>query len=171
MKRYCYIMLSAIAIAFLSTSLEAKENYSEISAKNFFVCSTETLVPTLYVYKSGQTSLTPLISWHEEYLLPQDSGSKICKQVAQKLQHLAQEPGQQYITTEEKAEHTLVCTVKVADETFSSNYSEPLFALNPYYDAQCILDRKEPLECVMVGRVRGVFSIPDSPYKPIWWLW
>lgn len=171
MKRYCYIMLSAIAIAFFSTSLDAKENNSEISAGNFFVCSTETFVPTLYVHKSGETSLTPLITWHEEYLLPQDSGNKICKRVAQKLQDLAQEPGQQYIATEAKAEHTLVCSVKVADETCSSNYSEPLFTLNPYYDAQCILNHKEPLECVTVGRARGVLSIPDSPYKPIWWLW
>lgn len=167
MKRYFYIILSAIALAFSAAPLEAKEN----SAENFFVCATETVVPTLYVYTSGKTSLTPLISWHEEYLLPQDSGSQICEQVAQKLQYLYQEPGQKYITTEEKEEHTLVCTVTVANETCNSNYSEPLFTVNPNYDAKCILDHKEPLECVAVGRARGVFSVPDSPYKPIWWLW
>ncbi len=180
MNRYCYILLSLIAIAkclvfgeivLFSRSLEAKEESIGNFSNNFFVCTTETLVPTLYIYTSGKTSLTPLISWHKEYLLPQDSGSKICEQVAKKLQYLYQQPGQRYISTEETEEHTLVCMVKVEHETCSSNYSEPLFGINPNYDARCILNHREPLECVSVGRVRGVFSIPDSPYKPIWWLW
>ena len=179
MKKYSYILLSIIEITIALASpitlfprpLEAKENYRDESSETAFVCATETSVPTLYVYTSGKTSLTPIISWHKEYLLPQESGSEICQQVARKLQYLSQEQGERYITTEEKEEHTLVCMVKIANETCSSDYSEPLFGINPNYDARCILDRREPLECVTVGRVRGVFTIPDSPYKPIWWLW
>ncbi len=180
MKRYCHILLSIVAItqclvlgeiAIFPKSLEAKENYPDNSSETFFVCTTETSVPTLYAYTLGTSSLTPLISWYKEYLLPQQSGSEICQQVASKLQYLYQEQGQKYIATEEKEEHTLVCMVKVANETCRSDYSEPLFGINPNYDARCILDRREPLECVAVGRARGVFSIPETPYQPIWWLW
>ncbi len=186
MKRYYSILLSIVAIsqclafgeiAIFPRSLEAKENYPDNSSETFFVCTTETSVPTLYAYTLGTTSLTPLISWYKEYLLPQQSGNEICQQVASKLQYLSQEQdlsqeqGQRYIAIEEKEEHTLVCMVKVANETCHSDYSEPLFEINPNYDARCILDRREPLECVSVGRVRGVFSIPETPYQPIWWLW
>ena len=180
MNRYCHILLSIIAIipcltfgelTLFSKPLEAQENNPDNSSENFFVCTTETLVPTLYVYTSGKTSLTPLIGWHEEYLLPQDTGSEICEQVARKLQSLYQEPGRKYISTEEKEGQTLVCMVKVENGTCRSNYSEPLFGINPNYDVQCVLNNRQPLECVTVGRARGVFSIPDSPYKPIWWLW
>ena len=171
MHRYYYILLSIIALTLLSRPLKAKEDSLGNSAENFFVCTTETLVPTLYIYTSGKTSLTPLISWHQEYLLPQDSGSEICEQVAKKLQYLYQKPGQKYIATEEKEEHTLVCMVKVENETCSSIHSEPLFSIKQNYDAKCVLNHRQPLECVTIGRVRGVFTIPDSPYKPIWWLW
>ena len=178
MRRCHYILLSIIVIAqclvsseiaFFTRPLAAQEQYLNNDSEAFFVCTVETSVPTLYIYKAGKTSLTPLIKWHQEYLLPQDSGSEVCQQVARKLQHLY--PKQRYITTEEKEDRTLVCMVEIAHETCSSNYSEALFGINPNYDAQCILARREPLECVAVGGVRGVFSVPDSPYKPIWWLW
>ena len=173
MKRYCPTLLSIIAIALIAQPLKAQDDNAATSAKNFFVCTTETRIPTLYIYKSGQTSLTPLISWHQEYLLPENSGQEICEQVAKKLQYLSQQPEPRYLTTEAKEEHTLVCASIVEQETCSTNYSEPLFAINPNYDANCVLDHREPLECVTVGlgRVRGVFTVPDSPYKPIWWLW
>ena len=171
MHRYYYILLSIIALTLLSSPLEAKEDSLGNSAENFFVCTTETLVPTLYIYTAGTTSLTPLISWHQEYLLPQNSGSEICKQVAKKLQDLYQKPGKKYIATEEKEDHTLICMVKVENETCSSINSEPLFSIKQNYDAKCVLNHRQPLECVTIGRVRGVFTIPDSPYKPIWWLW
>ena len=180
MHKYRYILSLIIAISqcfilgeifLFSRPLEAKENSLSHSAESFFVCTTDTSVPTLYLYTSGKFSLTPLITWHQEYILPQDSGSKICEQVAEKLQDLYKQPGTKYISTEEKEEHTLVCMVKVENETCHSNYSEPLFSINPNYDVKCVLSHREPLECVSVGRVRGVFSIPDSPYKPIWWLW
>ena len=178
-KRGNYILLSIIAIsqclilgekALFARPLEAEEKYLAHAPETFFVCTTETSIPTLYAYTTGRTSLTPLISWHKEYLLPQESGSEVCQQVAGKLQHLYQEPI--FITTEEREDRTLVCMVKIENETCSSNFSEPLFRINPHYDAKCILERREPLECVAVGRGRrGVISIPDSPYKPIWWLW
>ncbi|ELS01530.1 hypothetical protein Xen7305DRAFT_00012340 [Xenococcus sp. PCC 7305] len=180
MKRYYFILVPIIALiqcfalrqtARSSEYQKAEKNNSDISSQNFFACATENPTPTLYAYTSGKTSLTPLISWHQEYLLPQDSGSTVCQQVAEKLQYLYQEPGQKYISTQEEEGHTLVCTVKIENDTCGSNNSEPLFTVNPNYDAKCILDRKEPLECVVVGRARGVFSVPDSPYKPIWWLW
>lgn len=172
MKRCSYILLSIIITVLFSSPLEAKENDLENTSEMSFVCTTDTAAPTLYVHTLGTTSLTPLISWHPEYLLPQQSGSKICQQVAKKLQSLYQQKGSRYITSETQEEHTLVCMVKVENGTCRSNYSEPLFSINPNYNAECILDRREPLECIAIGRrVRGVFSIPDSPYKPTWWLW
>jgi hypothetical protein len=57
------------------------------------------------------------------------------------------------------------------EETCDSENSEALFSLNPNYDAGCVLDNKEPIECVAVGKVRGVFAVPDSPYQPSWWPW
>ena len=173
MKRYCPTLLSILAIALVTQPLKAQEDDAATSAINFFVCTTETTIPTLYIYKSGQTSLTPLISWHQEYLLPENSGQEICEQVAKKLQYLSQQAEPRHLTTESKEEQTVVCATIIEHETCSANDSEPLFAINPNYDAKCMLARREPLECVTVGigRVRGVFTIPDSPYKPIWWLW
>ena len=173
MKRYCPTLLSILAIALIAQPVQAQEKVVATSANNFFVCTTESKIPTLYIHKSGQTSLIPLISWHQEYLLPKDSGQAICEQVAKKLQYLSQQPEPRHLATESKEEHTLVCAVIMEHETCSANYSEPLFAIDSNYDARCVLDRREPLECVTlgVGRVRGVFTVPDSPYKPIWWLW
>lgn len=171
MHRYYYILLSIIAITLFSRPLKAQGDSLDNSAENFFVCTTETLVPTLYIYTAGKISLTPLISWHQEYLLPENSANETCEKVAKKLQYSERQPGHKYISTEKKEEYTLVCMVKVKNETCNSNYSEPLFSIDPNYNARCVLNHREPLECVEVGRSRGVFSIPDSPYKPIWWLW
>ncbi|MDJ0574477.1 MAG: COP23 domain-containing protein [Xenococcaceae cyanobacterium MO_234.B1] len=171
MNKYFYTAITVSAIALSSSSLNAKESYSQNISETVFVCATESEVPTMFAYTPGKITITPLISWHQEYLLPEQSGIEVCQQVASKLQELSQQQQERYITTESKEDHTLVCMVTQENDNCSSETSELLFRVNPNYDASCILDRREPLECLAVGKVRGIFSYEDKPYKPLWWIW
>ncbi|HHP7231382.1 MAG TPA: COP23 domain-containing protein [Xenococcaceae cyanobacterium] len=171
MSKYFLTAITLGAIALSSTSINAKESYSQSVSEALFVCATESAAPTMYAYTPGKVTITPLISWHQEYLLPGQSGIEVCQQVAGKLQDLSQQRQERFITTETREDHTLVCMVTQENDTCSSQTSEALFSVNPNYDASCVLDRREPLECVAVGKVRGVFSVPDDPYKPMWWPW
>ncbi len=171
MNKYFYTAITVSAIALSSSSLNAKESYSQNISETVFVCATESEVPTMFAYTPGNITITPLISWHQEYLLPEQSGIEVCQQVASKLQELSQQQQERYITTESKEDHTLVCMVTQENDNCSSETSELLFRVNPNYDPSCILDRREPLECLAVGKVRGIFSYEDKPYKPLWWIW
>jgi hypothetical protein len=163
--------IAAFAIALSATSIQAKESYSQNPSDTIFVCGTDVEVPTMFAYTPGKIKLTPLISWHQEYLLPEQSGAEVCQQTAAKLQGLYQQKQERYIRTEQKEDHTLVCMVAEENETCNDKNSETLFSVNPNYDATCVLDNREPLECVAIGNIRGVRSIPDAPYKLNWWPW
>ena len=163
--------ITTCAIALSATSLQAKESYSQNPSNTIFVCATEIQTPIMFGYTPGSVQLTPLITWHSEYLLPQESGKEICQQTATKLQALSQEKQERYLKTEAAEDRTLVCMVSQENETCSSENSEALFSINSNYNPSCILDNRQPLECVAVGKVRGVYSTPDSPYQPSWWPW
>lgn len=170
-KNPLFTAIATFAIALSATSIQAKESYSQNPSDTVFVCATDTETPTLFAYTPGKVKLTPLIGWHSEYLLPEQSGAEVCQQTASKLQTLYQQKEERYIRTEAKEDHTLVCMVAKENETCQDEDSETLFSVNPNYDASCVLDNREPLECVAIGNIRGVRSIPDAPYKLNWWPW
>jgi hypothetical protein len=170
-KNPFYTAITVAAIALSATSLQAKESYSQNATDTSFVCATEIQTPTMFAYTPGAVNLTPLITWHQDYLLPEQSGKEVCKQTATTLQNLSQTKQPQYLKTQEAEDRTVVCMVNQENQNCNSENSVNLFSINPNYDAACVLDNKEPLECVAIGRVRGVYSIPDSPYTPSWWPW
>ncbi len=170
-KNPVYTAITACAIAFIATSLQGKESYSQNPSNTIFVCATDIETPTMFAYTPGTVNLTPIITWHQDYLLPEQSGKEVCQQTASKLQNLFQEKQPKYLRTQEAEDRTLVCVVDRENQTCNSEDSITLFSMNPNYSAACILDNKEPLECVALGDVRGVYSVPDSPYTPSWWPW
>ena len=171
MNKYFYTSLCLSAIALSSASVNAQETNNPDNSKTIFVCSEESENPTMFAYTLGKTTIKPVIIWYQEYLLPEQSGIEVCQQVVGKLQNISQQQQKTYFVTEKQETQTLICLVSQEDDNCSSETSEPLFSINPNYDASCILDQREPIECMAVGKVRGVFSIEDKPYQPLWWLW
>lgn len=169
-KKNLYLAVITSAIAFGATSIQAKESYSQSSTNTIFVCATEIETPTIFAFNPGDVKLTPVISWHQEYLLPEQSAAEVCQQTAAKLQEIDRNQ-EYYLKNELRGDRTLVCMVSEKDATCASDNSEELFSINPNYNAPCILDNREPLECVALGRVRGVYSSIDTPYEPSWWPW
>ncbi len=161
------------AIALSTTALAATESYSQQSSKPemTFVCASQTEPSTMYAYTPGKVNLTPLISWYQDYLLPNQSAAEVCQQVAAKLQSQYQKGQKKFFATEQRENQTVVCLVSQQNQTCNSDNSEELFSVNPNYDATCVLDNRKPLECMAISRTRGVSSIPDSPYMPSWWPW
>lgn len=169
-KYFCSIFVGAV-IALNAIPLHAEENSKQDASKTIFVCSTETETPTMFAYTPGTVNLTPLISWHREYLLPKQSATKICQQTATKLQDSYQQEQAKYFKAEKQEESNLVCLVSKENQNCDSEDSEKLFSINPNYDPGCILDNREPIECMAIGNVRGVYSVVDKPYQPLWWPW
>ena len=171
MNKYFYTGLVVGTISLTSGSVQAQEQYVEAAPKTVFVCANHLETPTMFAYTPGNVTLTPLINWNQEYLLPEQSAKEVCQDVAVKLQNIAQQQSGNYFVVENKSTYNLVCMVSQESENCSSPNSEPLFKVNSDYDPSCILDQREPIECIAIGKVRGVFSIKDEPYKPLWWLW
>jgi len=171
-KKHFYTAFVSCAIALNAIPLHAEENSNQDTSKTIFVCSTETETPTMFAYTPGAVNLTPLMSWHQEYLLPKQSGTEICQQTATKLQDSYQQEQAKYFKAEKQEKSNLVCLVSEENQDCNSEDSEKLFSINPKYDPGCILDNREPLECMAVGNVRGgVYSVVDEPYQPLWWPW
>ena len=170
-KNPVYTAITVSAIALSATSLQAKESYSQNPSDTIFVCATEIETPIMFAYTPGTVNLTPLITWYQDYLLPEQSGKEVCQQTATQLQNLYQEQEPKYLTTQETEDSTIVCMVNQETQNCDSEDSVTLFSVNPNYDATCVLDNRQPLECVAIGKVRGVYSVPDSPYTPSWWPW
>lgn len=173
MKKIISLGLAATAIAVGANSLSAKESYSQNSNDTIFLCTTENTASTMYAYTPGNAVLTPLMSWHQEYLLPEASSGDTCKQAAGKLQELSQDKQVRYIATEEQQDRTVVCMVTEENGECSAENSEEIFAVSPNYSPNCVLDRLEPLECsaMVMYKRGGVLETIDSPYRPIWWPW
>lgn len=171
MKKLFYLGLTATAIAFSANSLSATESYSQNSSDTIFVCSTENTDATMYAYTPGKAVLTPLISWYQEYLVPNTSSAEVCQQTATKLQELSQEKTVRYIATEEQTDQTVVCMVTRENGTCSAEDSEVLFGVNLNYSPSCVLNRFEPLECSAMVRRGAIMPVSDAPYRPTWWPW
>ncbi len=173
MNKFFYTAITLSAIALNSTSVLAQETEVEAqdSQETVFVCGTESQTPTMFAYSPGNVNITPVITWHQEYLLPEQSGTELCQEVASKLQNVSQKQQEPYFIAERQEDSILVCLVDTKNSDCSSQASQPLFSVNSNYDPSCILDRREPLECMAVGQVRGVYSITDEPYRPLWWFW
>jgi hypothetical protein len=172
-KKVISITLATGAIAFNTTSLSATENYSKDNSESkvTFLCGAIQETPTMFAYTPGKTNLTPLMSWYKDYLLPNQTGAEVCEQVAMKLQAQYQQKQRIFFASEEKEDRTLVCLVSEEKGSCQSKNSEELFSVNLNYNPACVLNNRQPLECVAIGGTRGVLSMPESPYVPTWWPW
>ncbi len=172
-KQYLCTALVGWAIALNALPLQAQEkpqNATTESLDSAFVCATQEGTPTMFARTVGEEELTPIMSWHAEYLLPEQSGTEVCQNTAAKLQHSYQQEQAQYLKAETTEETNQVCLVEEEDRGCTTEDSQRLFSVNPNYDASCVLENKEPIECKAL-QVRGIYSFDDKPYQPVWWPW
>ncbi len=169
-KKLFYTALVGSAIALNGTPLQAEGNPNQDLGNTIFVCATAQDTPTMFAYTPGKVNLTPLITWYPEYLLPEQSGQKVCQQTASKLQASYQQDQEKYLKSEELEKGDLVCLVSKADQDCTTEDSKKLFSVNPNYNAGCVLDNKQPIECMALN-ARGVYSFEDKPYQAQWWPW
>lgn len=169
-KKYLYTTFFGCAIALNTVPLQAQASLNQDSSETVFVCAIENDTPTMFAYTPGQVNLAPLIRWHPEYLLPQQSGQEVCEQTATKLQTSFKQKQERYIKAEAAEDSNLVCLVTKEDQNCTTEDSETLFNVNPNYSAGCVLDNKEPIECMALN-ARGIYSFDDEPYQPLWWPW
>lgn len=169
-KKYLYTAFISLAIALNPNIIQAEENTSDKPVDTIFLCSTQQGAPTMFAYNPGEVNLTPLMTWHAEYLLPEQSGSEVCQQTATKLQTSIDSQLQRYIKADMSKTTNSVCLVSQENQTCSMPESEQLFSINPDYQATCVLDNKKPIECMALN-VRGIYSFEDKPYQALWWPW
>ena len=163
-----HTLFVGLAISSGSSSVLAEESSNQKFPKIAFVCGTQANQPTMYAYTPGQTALEPLMSWHPEYLLPEQSGKQTCLKTAAKLQASYEQKEAKYL----KAEKSSVCLVNQEQENCTAEGSKALFSVNPDYEAGCVLDNIQPLECKALSSTRGnIYSFENEPYQPIWWPW
>ena len=167
-RKLLYLAFVGCAIATNAIPLNAAENGSK-SPDSAFVCAVQGGTPTMFAYTSGEVNLKPLMSWHAEYLTPEQSGEKLCQQTAAKLQNSYQHSEENYLKAETDENNNLVCLVNEEDQGCVDEDSQKLFSVNPDYDAGCVLDNKKPIECKALT-VRGIYSFgDDEPYQAYWW--
>lgn len=168
-KKYLYTAFLSCAIALNVVPLNAAEDTPETS-ESAFVCATQEGKATMFAYTPGETNLTPLMNWHAEYLLPEQSGTEVCQQTAAKLQDSYEQDQARYLKAETTEEENLVCLVNEEEQNCIAEDSQKLFSVNPKYNAGCVLENKSPIECKAL-KVRGIYSFDDKPYQPLWWPW
>lgn len=163
--------LVGMAIAFNASPLLAKDSGDRESPKIAFVCATQADVPTMYAYTPGKANLEQLMSWHSEYLLPEQSGKLTCLQTAAKLQASYEQEEAKYFKAGKIENKNSVCLVNSEDETCKSRDSETLFSVNSDYEASCVLDNLQPLECKALRTRGNIYSFENKPYQATWWPW
>ncbi len=169
-KKYLYTAIVSCAIALNAVPVHAIQYIAQESSQSVFVCATQDGTPTMFSYTPGEVNLTPLMSWHPEYLLPEQSGAQVCQQTAAKLQSSYQQEEAKYLKAEITKDENLVCLVDQEDQNCLSQTSQKLFSVNPNYDAGCVLENKRPIECKAL-QGRGIYSFEDKPYQTLWWPW
>ena len=169
-QKYLYTALIGGAIALNAIPLQAKQNTTVESTEPIFVCATENGTPTIFTRSLGESKLTPIMSWHSEYLLSEQSGAEVCLKTAAKLQDTYQQEQVKYLKSESTEEANVVCLVEEKDANCITEDSQTLFSVNPNYNAACVLENKQPIECKAL-QVRGIYSIDDKPYQTLWWPW
>ncbi len=171
MKKLVSLGVATLAIATSANSLDARESYSQNSSDTLFLCATQGTASTMYAHTPGDTVLTPVMTWHQDYLLPGASSEVICKQAATKLQELSQNKQVRYITKEAQQDKVAICMVSQENGSCSAEDSEEIFSLNNDYSPNCVFDMLKPLECSAMVTRGGILETIDSPYRPIWWPW
>lgn len=169
-NKYLCTAFVSCAIALSAVPLQAKQNVTGESSEPMFVCATEDGTPTMFTRTVGETKLTPIMSWHSEYLLPEQSGAEVCQKTAVKLQNSYQQEQVKYLKAETTEEANLVCLVEEEDNNCINEDSQKLFSVNSNYNAGCVLENKKPIECKAL-RARGIYSFDDKPYQTLWWPW
>lgn len=169
-KKYLYTAFISCAIALNVVPLSAKEDTTSEPQESAFVCAVQDGISTMYAYTPGEIELAPLMSWHAEYLLPEQLGTEVCQQTAAKLQDSYEQNQARYLKAETTEEQNLVCLTSDEEQNCIAEDSQKLFNVNPNYDAACVLENKNPIECKSL-QVRGVYSFDDKPYQPLWWPW
>lgn len=114
-KKHLYTAFIGCAIALTAFPLNAKED-SATSVESKFICAVQDNIPTMFTSTPNEANPTPLISWHAEYLLPEQSGSEICQQTATRLQDAYGQDQAKYLKAENTAEGNLVCLVNAAEQ-------------------------------------------------------
>lgn len=173
MNRQLYTAAIVGAIALIASPLRAEENPLPTTVEpsdSAFVCATKEGTPTMFARTPGEAELTPIMSWYSEYLLPEQSGTEVCQNTAAKLQDSYQQEQAQYLKAETTEQTNQVCLVEEEEDNCITEDSQKLFSVNPNYDASCVLENKEPIECKAL-QVRGIYSFDDKPYQPLWWPW
>jgi hypothetical protein len=189
----------ALGIAGLNASVTlsqtATENNTPSQLKTTFVCATNSNPPTTFALtynEKGQATLTPIMSWHSEYLISGDSAESLCQQVAQKLQSKydrAEEINIAFQQVQVKKDNQgverqwNVCLAPSAEaecipstnEATNQASSEELFSLNNNYikTPECLMENKEPESCMVNPQAkvatRGpLLVVPASNYQPRW---
>lgn len=133
-----------------------------------FVCASEAEPPTTYGYMPGKVTLKPVISWYSEYLLPGESATELCRQVAQKLQSKSEQQQNYFLAADRNNEAWKVCLVLQQGDGCDANNSEYLFSLNSNYQApRCVMENIKPLQC---PSSRGaLIRLKGGSYTPQWW--
>ncbi len=112
-KKVISATLALGAIALSADLLTASESKKQDSAQTntVFVCAAQTQPPTLFAYTPGEVNLTSLMSWHQDYLLPEQSGDEICQQVATKLQNRLQNQQPNLFVSQKQENRSALCLV------------------------------------------------------------
>ena len=168
-NKYLSAVLGATAIALAAVPMNAEEQPNSEVVNSVFVCAVGNETPTMFAYTPGEIALTPLMSWHNEYLSPEQSGTEVCQKTAAKLQASYQQDEAKYLKSETTEDENLVCLVNNEDGSCIDENSQTLFVVNPKYNASCVLENKTPIECAATQVSRGIYSFNDEPYQPLWW--
>jgi hypothetical protein len=165
-----WLVLGAILITVIGTNTTKTLSQEPHATKSrmTFVCASEAEPPTTYGYIPGKVALEPVISWHSEYLLPGESASELCQQVAQKLQSKSEQQQNYYLAADRSNKDWKVCLVAQPGQECSAQNSEYLFSLNNKYQApRCVMENIQPLQC---PSSRGALvSLKGGSYTPSWW--
>lgn len=127
--------------------------------------------PPLTVLQEG-TEVTPLLSWHDNYLIPQDSAVELCQSVAQKLQAEYQQARSALLAYQQVKNEWQVCLVRQTGDDCTASDSKMLFSLNAAFKApQCVMEGIDPQNCPVNLVTRGpLIRVPGGTYKPAWWV-
>jgi Circadian oscillating protein COP23 len=139
------------------------------ASKITFVCASEVNPPITYAYTPGEVNLKPLMIWHSEYLLPNESAAELCQRVAQKLQTSYNQQQDYLLASDGTDKMWKVCLVSKSGDGCDVSNSVYLFSLNGNYAQapKCLMEGIDPLQC---PRSRGkVISLPGGRYTPFWW--
>ena len=170
-NKYLSTALVGCAIALVAVPINAEEKANPELSESAFVCAVQDKTPTMFAYTPGEVALTPLMSWHGEYLSPGQSGAEVCQKTASKLQESYQQNEAKYLKSETTEDENLVCLVNEEDRNCIDEDSQTLFSVNPKYNASCVLENKTPIECAATQVNRGIYSFNEEPYQPLWWPW